>query len=143
MSIRSSLFLVAWLVSTPWLSWGQQVAASRLPPSVGDLANKTFAIGEAAESSPAGNDVQHYFIFHPDGRATFRETRGNTVVKDSPLGWQLVGDSLFLQPGPVRMQVEGKTQPIDREPIKQAIRKVSGGYLLTQKQEQMLLREVK
>jgi hypothetical protein len=110
---------------------------------VGDLVNKTFELGAAAENTNAGNDYHHYFIFHPTGGATFRETRGNTVVKDSPLGWRLVGDSLYLQPGAIRMEVEEKTQQIERESIKYAIRKVSRGYLLTRKQEQKLLREVK
>ena len=127
--VFSRLFLcqVALLVATPCLTWGQQVASSRFLPTVSDLANKTFAIGEAEQNRTANNDYQQYFIFQPEGRAIFRQTRGNTVLKDSPLGWRLVADSLYLQPGPVMMEAEGETQRIARAPIKHAIVKVAGG----------------
>ncbi|OUJ70286.1 hypothetical protein BXP70_24640 [Hymenobacter crusticola] len=71
--------------------------------------------------------VHQHFIFQPGGRASFRATRGSTVMKDSPLGWRLVGDSLFLQPGPVLLEAEGETQRIEREPLKHAVLKVAGG----------------
>jgi hypothetical protein len=143
MSVRSLLFLVAWLTSVPCLTWGQQVASSHSQPTVSDFSKKTFEIGAPEENRTADNDYHQYFLFQPDGRAIFRGSRGNKVLKDSPLGWKLVGDSLYLQPGPIMLEAEGETQRIDRDPIKYAVTKVSGGFLLTRKQEKMLLREVK
>ena len=110
---------------------------------VSDFVNKTFEIGEAEKDRTANNDYHQYFLFQADGRAIFRATRGSTVLKDSPLGWRLVGDSLVLQPGPVLLEADGETQRIERKPLRHAVLKVAEGYRLLRKQEQMLLREIK
>ncbi|TDN37224.1 hypothetical protein A8B98_04925 [Hymenobacter sp. UV11] len=126
----------------PFLTWGQQATPTGFPIAENGFSNKTFLIGEAGGKRPSANDVHDYFIFQPDGRALFRETRGTTVLKDSPLGWRLAGDSLYFLPSAVTLEAAGKTQRIEREAIKYAVTKVSGGYLLKRKEEQRLLTEV-
>lgn len=136
--------LLSLLLSAPFLSLGQKVANSELSTKVIDLSNKTFIIGEEEDSTKTGNDLHLFLIFHKDGNATFRAKRGNTISKDSPLSWRFVGDSLYLQTGPISIESEGKTQIIDREPMKYAVIISPDGYLLLKrKDEQMLLVELK
>jgi len=143
MPIRQIIYLLAVLVFIPFLALGQKAVNSVLTIGVIDLSDKTFILGEEGEVSKTGNDFNLYIIFHKEGRATFRGKRGNTITKDSPLNWRFVGDSLYLQPGPITIEAEGKTQLIDREPMKYAIVKAPGGYILKQKDDQMLLFELK
>jgi hypothetical protein len=143
MSTRPALVSVALLVGTPFLTWGQQGAPAGLAMAESGFANKTFLIGEAGAERQPLNDTHSYFIFQPNGSAIYRGTRGTTVLKDSPLGWRIVGDSLCLIPSAFTIEAAGKTQRIEREAIKYAFAKVSGGYLLKRKGEQKLLTEVK
>jgi len=143
MFTRQALFLVALLGGTPLLTWGQQAAPAGLLLAESGFSNKTFLIEEAGAARQTTNDTQSYFIFQPDGRAIYRGTRGTTVLKDSPLGWRIVGDSLYLIPSAFTIEAAGNTQRIERDPIKYAFAKVSGGYLLKRKKEQTLLTEVK
>ncbi|GAB3552327.1 hypothetical protein GCM10027577_34260 [Spirosoma fluminis] len=108
-----------------------------------DLSNKIFLIGTEGDTSKAGNDLHLLFLFYKDGNATFRTKRGSTIIKDSPISWRFTGDSLYLQPGSISLQAEGKTQIIDREPMKYFIVKAPSGYLLKGKDDQMLLIEQK
>ncbi|MGI4736420.1 MAG: hypothetical protein ACRYG7_14680 [Janthinobacterium lividum] len=134
---------VALLVGTPLLTQGQQAVPAGLPPVASGLAGKTFLIDEADPAGKAANDAQFYFIFQPDGRAVFRRTRGQAVLKDSPLGWRMAVDSLFLIPGAVLLEAAGTTQRIERAVSSYAVTKVCGGYLLQGKAAQILLMEVK
>lgn len=141
MPTRQIAYLSVLLVFTPFLILGQKVPNSGFTTGKIDLSGKTFIMREE-EVSKASNDLKLLFIFHKDSSATFRVKRGNRV-KDSPLSWRFVGDSLCLQPTPVSMEVEGKVQQIDRAPVKYIIIKTSGGYLFKGRTDQMLLVELK
>lgn len=143
MPTRKTVCLLTLLLSAPFLALGQKAANSELVIKVNDLSNKTFLIGEEGDTSKAGNDLQLLFLFHKDGSAMFRTKRGNTIIKDSPISWRFTGDSLYLQPSSISLQAEGKTQMIDREPMKYFVVKAPGGYLLKGKDDQMLLIEQK
>jgi hypothetical protein len=143
MPIHPACFVGAFLGAMPFLTCAQQVATSGLSPTGSDFANRTFVIGEAEAESKRSDDVHFYFIFQLDGRATFRGKRGSTVLKDSPLRWQLVGDSLSLVPSTITLAATGKTQQIERATMTYGLEKVAGGYLLKRKKEQMVLLEVK
>ena len=143
MSARQTVCLLSLLVFIPFFTLGQKVANSELTTKVIDLSNKTFSIGEGGDFIKTGDDLHLFLIFHQDGSVTFRAKRGNTITKDSPLSWRFVGDSLYLQTSPISIESGGKTQLIDREPMKYAIVKAPGGYLLKQKDDQMLLIELK
>ena len=143
MSVCKTVCLLTLLLSAPFLSLGQKVTNSKLATKVIDLSNKTFIIGEEGDTSKAGNDFQLLFLFYKDGSATFRTKRGNIIIKDSPTSWRFTGDSLCLQLSSMSLQAEGKTQIIDREPMKYFVVKAPGGYLLKGKDDQMLLVEQK
>lgn len=134
--------LIAWLVFAPLLTVGQQIVPTQLTPTVSHFASKTFRIGEASQGSPTGQEDHTYFIFQPDGRALYRATRGQRVLKDSPLRWGVVGDSLYLVPSPLTLVAEGQTQLVERERLTYAVEKVAGGYRLLRKKEMMRLTEV-
>jgi hypothetical protein len=134
---------IALLVFTPFLTLGQKAVNSELITKASDLSNKTFIIREEGDYIKSGKDLHLLFIFHKDGNATFRVKKGNTITKDSPLSWRFVRDSLCLQTSPMAMEMEGKTQIIDREPMKYAIVKTPSGHLLKGKDDQMLLVELK
>lgn len=136
------LCLIAWLVFTPLLTIGQQVAPSQVTPTLSHFASKTFRIGEAGPGSPTGQEDHTYFIFELDGRAIYRATRGPRVLKDSPLRWGVVGDSLYLVPSPLTLVAEGQTQLVERERLIYAVEKVAGGYRLLRRKEAMRLTEV-
>ncbi|WP_020605201.1 hypothetical protein [Spirosoma spitsbergense] len=137
------VYLLVVLFFIPFLALGQKAGTPGLTTQTINLSDKTFIIDEEAETNKAGNDLHLFLIFHKDGKAIFRGKRGNMVTKDSPLGWQLVGDSLYLQHDPISLEADGKTQYIAREPIKYAIIKTPNGYLLTDKDSQMRLFEIK
>jgi hypothetical protein len=118
-------------------------AQLKLTTQIIDLSDKTFIIDEEGEINKTGDDLHLFLLFHKNGSATFRPKKGNMITKDSPLSWRLVGDSLYLQQGPISLVADGKTQSIVREPMKYAIVKTPGGYLLREKDSQMLLFEVK
>ena len=108
-----------------------------------DLANKTFIMREVGEVGKTGNDLDLYLIFHKNGSATFRVKRSGTVIKDNPLSWRFVGDSLYIQNGSIKITAEGKTQTIDREAMKYAVEKAPDGYLLKEKDIQTFWFELK
>ena len=135
--------LLVVLFFVPFLALGQKAGTSGLTTQTINLSDKIFIIDEIGETEKAGNNLHLFLIFHKDGRATFRGKRGNIVTKDSPLGWQLVGDSLYLQHDPISLTADGKTQYITREPIKYAILKIPDGYLLTDKDGPTRLFEIK
>lgn len=143
MSAHKTVCFLTLLLSTPFLALGQKVTDSKLATKVVDLSNKTFLIGEEGDTSKVGNDLHLLFLFYKDGNATFRTKRGSTMIKDSPISWRFIGDSLYLQPGSISLQAEGKTQIIDREPMKYFVVKAPSGYLLKGKNDQMLLIEQK
>ncbi|GAB4038843.1 hypothetical protein [Spirosoma jeollabukense] len=143
MPTRQAIYLLALLVFTPFLALGQNIANSGSTTSRIDLSDKTFILGEKGKVSKTENDFNLYLIFHKDGRATFRGKRGNMITKDSPLSWRFVGDSLYLQPSSIAVEAEGNTQLIDREPTKFAIVKAPSGYILKEKDDQMLWIELK
>lgn len=143
MSVPKTVCLLTLLLSASFLALGQNVVNSKLVIKVTDLSNKTFLIGEEGDTSKAGNDLHLLFLFNKDGSATFRTRRGNTIIKDSSISWRFIGDSLYLQPISISLQAEGKTQIIDREPMKYFVVKAPGGYLLKGKNDQMLLVEQK
>lgn len=143
MSARKTACLLTLLLSAPFLSLGQKITNSKLATKVIDLSNKTFIIGEESDTSKAGNNLYLLLLFYKDGSATFRTKRGNTIIKDSPISWRFTGDSLCLQPNSISLQAEGKTQTIDREPMKYFVVKAPDGYLLKGKDDQMLLVEQK
>jgi hypothetical protein len=129
------------LLSAPFLASGQKVASTELATKGINLTNKTFFMGEEGDTSKTGNDLHLLFLFHKDGRATFRTKRGTTIIKDSPLSWRFTGDSLWLQPSPISLEADGKAQIIERDPMKYFIVKAPGGYLLKGKTDRMLLIE--
>ncbi|TPG59457.1 hypothetical protein [Hymenobacter nivis] len=136
--------LVAFLVVMPLLTWAQHtVPAPGAPTTARELVHKTFLIGYPDAAHPPAPEDRSYFIFQPDGRAVYRGTRGVAVQKDSPLGWRVAGDSLFLTPGAVTLEAAGQTQRIARAVVRYAVTKVPGGYLLRRNAEQTLLTEVK
>ena len=94
---------------------GQPVATSQVNTGVADLIEKTFAWKEDGEVSESHKTLELLFLFHKDNRATFRTKKGERV-KDSPLGWRFVGDSLYLQPAPISMEADGEVQQINRSP---------------------------
>ncbi|WP_460983585.1 hypothetical protein [Spirosoma fluminis] len=143
MSAHKTVCFLTLLLSAPFLALGQKVIDSKLATKVVDLSNKIFLIGTEGDTSKAGNDLHLLFLFYKDGNATFRTKRGSTIIKDSPISWRFTGDSLYLQPGSISLQAEGKTQIIDREPMKYFIVKAPSGYLLKGKDDQMLLIEQK
>ncbi len=143
MFAHKTVCLLTLLFSVPFQTLGQKVANSELIINVTDLSNKTFLIREQGDTSKADNDLHLLFLFYKDGKATFRTKRGNTMIKDSPISWRITGDSLCLQPSSVSLHAEGKTQLIDREPMKYFLVKAPGGYLLKGKDDQMLLVEKK
>lgn len=142
MSTHLPLCLVAWLVFTPLLTVGQQVAPSPVTPTLSHFASKTFLLGEVGERNQTGQDDHTYFIFQPDGRAIYRVTRGQQVIKDNPLRWGVVGDSLYLVPSSMTIVAEGQTQLVERERLIYAVEKVAGGYRLLRRKEVMQLTEV-
>jgi len=129
--------------SIPSLSLGQKITNSELAVKETDFSDKTFTVGEEEIVSKTGNELNLYLIFHKDGSAIFRGKRGNTITKDNPLSWRFVGDSLYIQNGPVSITADGVTQTIDREPMKYAIEKAPDGYLLKDKSGQMQLFKLK
>jgi hypothetical protein len=141
---RQALFWVVFFGTTtpPVSTWGQQAPPAGVPPTASDFANRTFVLVEAGGANQPAQDVQFYFSFSPDGRATFQGKRGTTLFKASPLGWRLVGDSLHLLPGAVRVQAAGTTHQRERAARKYAVEKVVGGYRLQGNGDQLLLREV-
>ncbi|QMW01317.1 hypothetical protein [Spirosoma foliorum] len=143
MSARKTVCLLALLLSIPFLALAQKVANSELATKVIDLSNKTFLIGEEGDTSNAGNDLHLLFLFYKDGAATFRTKRGDRIIKDSPINWRFIGDSLCLLPSSISLQAEGKTQLIDRESMKYSIVKTPSGYILKGKDDQMFLVEQK
>jgi len=144
LSIPHPLFLGACLVTatSPFLTWGQHVASASSLTAASNFANRTFVIVEASGVNQPVQDVQFYFSFSADGRATFQGKRGNTLFKASPLGWRLVGDSLHLLPGALHVEAAGATYQIERAARKYAVEKVVGGYRLQGNGDQLLLREV-
>ncbi len=107
---HQACLLVALLVVTPFFTWGQHAAPASAPTAEGNFVGKTFRIGDTGAERQPASDYPSYFLFQPGGHTTFRGTRGAAERKDSPLGWRLVGDSLFLTPGPVTLEAAGKTQ---------------------------------
>ncbi|SFF34518.1 hypothetical protein [Spirosoma endophyticum] len=134
------LFACLLLIS---LTLTHSYAQVKLTSQTIDLTDKTFIIDEEGEISKTGDDLHLFLLFHKNGNATFRPKRGSMITKDSPLSWRLVGDSLYLQQAPISLVADGKTQSITREPMKYAIIKTSRGYLLKEKDSQMLLFEIK
>ncbi|MCX6216915.1 hypothetical protein [Spirosoma sp.] len=145
MSADKTIYLLVVLLSAPFLASAQKVANTKLATKVNaiDLTNKVFLMGEEGDTSEAGKDLHLFFLFHKEGRATFRTQRGNTIIKDSPLSWRFTGDSLWLQPSPISLEADGKTQLIERDPIKYYLIKTPSGYLLKGKADQMHLIEQK
>ena len=139
MPIRQTTYILALFFFTPFLTLGQKT----VKPRPIDLSNRTFIIGEKIEAIKNKDDYHTYFIFYKDGKAIYRGTRGDVILKDSPVGWQLVGDTLSLLPGSFIIRAEGKTQMIERDAIRHFIKKTPTGYLLQDKSGQMLLTEVK
>lgn len=140
---RQIICLLSLLVFAPFLSLGQNKINSELTIKETDLIGKTFSVGEEEMPSKTGNELNLYLIFHKDGNATFRGKKGNTITKDNPLRWWFVGDSLYIQNGPIKITADGVTQTIDREPMKHAIEKVSNGYILKDKNGQTHLFNLK
>jgi len=143
MFVCQALLLAALLLGMPLFTWGQQPTPASSATAERGLVNKTFLIGTASAAHQPTNDIHTYFIFQAEGRAIYRGARGTAVLKESPLGWRVVGDSLYLIPSAFSIEAEGKTQRIEREVVKYALLKVAGGYLLKRKEEQTLLAEVK
>lgn len=142
MSICQNVCLLILLIFTRFLASGQKIANSGAPTTEIDLINRTFILVDEKKVSKTENDLDLFFIFHNDRHAIFRAKR-RELVKDSPLIWRFEADSLCLQPGSISMTVEGRTHQIERDPIKYAIEKAPGGYLLKGKDDQMLLMEIK
>jgi hypothetical protein len=140
---RLTICSLSLLFYIPFLSLGQNVNNLKLTVKETDIAGKTFALNKEEKISETGNELNLYLIFYKDGNAIFRGKKGNTITKDNPLSWRFVGDSLYIQSGPLKITAEGVTQTIDREPMKYAIEKVPGGYLLKDKNGPMQLFEVK
>jgi hypothetical protein len=143
MHSRLTICFLSLLFYVPFLSLGQNITNSKLTVKEMDIVGKTFAFNKEEKISETGNELNLYLIFYKDGNAIFRGKRGNTITKDNPLSWRFVGDSLYIQNGPLEITAEGVTQTIDREPMKYAIEKVPGGYLLKAKYGQRQLFEVK
>lgn len=98
---------------------------------------------EEADTSRVGNDLDLYLIFHRDSKATFRVKKGDTIIKDNPLRWRMVRDSLYIQSSPIQIIVDGKTQTVERDPSKYAVEKAPSGYLLKEKDSQTLWLELR
>ncbi len=143
MPARKTICLLSLLLSAPFITSAQKIANPKLAINPIDLSNKTFLIWAEEDTSKAGKDLNLLFLFYKDGNATFRAKRGTTILKDSPISWRFKDDSLCLQPSPISMEADGKTQIIEREPMKYFIVKAPGGYLLKGKNDQMLLVEHK
>ncbi|RYG02157.1 MAG: hypothetical protein EOO07_33330 [Chitinophagaceae bacterium] len=136
----STIFVL--LILTRFSASGQKLYTSGSVINENDLINRTFISADKKKSSKSENDLDLFYIFQKDRRAIFRAKRGK-LVKDSPLNWRFEADSLCLQPSPILMEVDGQIHQIERIPIKYAIEKVSGGYLLKEKDNQILLMEIK
>lgn len=143
MSAYQITYFLSLLIFTPLLTVGQKATNFKTTNTTIDLAGKTFIMREEADTSKAGNGLNLYLIFHKDSKATFRVKRGDTILKDNLLSWHLVNDSLYVQNSPIELIAGGKTQLIDRDPTKYAIKKASNGYLLKEKEGEVLWLEIK
>ncbi|GAB3508409.1 hypothetical protein GCM10027341_44180 [Spirosoma knui] len=143
MSANKITYFLSLLILTPFLTVGQKVANSKTATRIIDLADKTFILRDEADTSRTENDLNLYLILYQDSKAAFRVKNGDTIIKDNPLTWHLVGDSLYIQNSPIQIIAEGKTQTVDRNPSKYFIEKTPGGYLLKEKNTQTLWLELK
>lgn len=143
MSANKITYFLSLLILIPFLTVGQKVDNSEKTTKTIDLADKTFIMRKKADTSRAGNDLNLYLIFHQDNKATFRVKKGETIIKDNPLSWRLVRDSLYIQSSPIQIIADGKTQTVDRDPSRYAVEKAPSGYLLKEKNSQTLWFELK
>lgn len=143
MSANQITYFLFLLILTPFVTVGQKVTKSKTATRIIDLVNKTFIMREEADTSRAGNDLNLYLVFHQDSKATFRVKKGDTIIKDNPLSWRLVRDSLYIQNSPIQITADGKTQTVDRDPNRYAVEKAPSGYLLKEKDSPTLWFELK
>ncbi|GAB3755969.1 hypothetical protein [Spirosoma pomorum] len=143
MSAGKITYFLSLLVLSPFLAVGQKVTDSETGSRISDLADKIFIMREGADTGRVGNDLNLYLIFHRESKATFRVKKGDRIIKDNPLSWRLVGDSLYIQSSPIQLIADGKTQLVDRDSSRYTVEKVPSGYLLKEKDSQTLWFELK